>query len=128
MSMKTIWFIDKDTAPIEEYFTQQRAVRQAQYFQSKGFDVKVICSARVHNSTINHLEGINQKEVEQVYDDVPFFRSGRSGSHRYVRDQRASFAALCPVRGVLGTEYKHFVPIRDTILSFCPDLCPDLGT
>lgn len=72
MNMKTIWFIDKDTAPIEEYFTQQRAVRQAQYFQSKGFDVKVICSARVHNSTINHLEGINQKEAEQVYDDVPF--------------------------------------------------------
>ena len=39
--MKTIWFVDKDTAPIEEYFTQQRAVKQAQYFQAKGFNVKV---------------------------------------------------------------------------------------
>ena len=48
------------------------AVKQAQFFQSKGFDVKVICSARVHNSTINHLEGIGEKEVEQVYDNVPF--------------------------------------------------------
>ena len=70
--MKTIWFIDKDAAPIEEYFTQQRAVRQAQYFQRKGYNVKVICSARVHNSSINHLEGINEKEIEAIYDDVPF--------------------------------------------------------
>lgn len=70
--MKTIWFIDKDTAPIEEYFTQQRAVKQAQFFQNKGFNVKVICSARVHNSNIDHLAGIDQKEVEQVFDNVPF--------------------------------------------------------
>ena len=70
--MKTIWFIDKDTAPIEEYFTQQRAVKQAQFFQKKGFEVKVICSARVHNTTINHIEGIDKKEVEQICDGVPF--------------------------------------------------------
>lgn len=70
--MKTIWFIDKDTAPIEEYFTQQRAVRQAQYFQEKGYKVKVICSALVHNSSINHLEGCSEKEIEATYDDVPF--------------------------------------------------------
>lgn len=70
--MKTIWFVDKDTAPIEEYFTQQRAVRQAQYFQEKGYKVKVICSALVHNSSINHLEGSCEKEVEATYDDVPF--------------------------------------------------------
>ena len=70
--MKTIWFIDKDTAPIEEYFTQQRAVRQAQYFQEKGYKVKVICSALVHNSSINHLEGCNKREIEATYDNVPF--------------------------------------------------------
>lgn len=70
--MKTIWFVDKDTAPIEEYFTQQRAVRQAQYFQEKGYKVRVICSALVHNSTINHLEDSKEKDVEAIYDDVPF--------------------------------------------------------
>ena len=70
--MKTIWFIDKDTAPIEEYFTQQRAVRQAQYFQRLGFNVKVICSSLVHNSSINHLEGSDKKEIEAIYDEVPF--------------------------------------------------------
>ena len=69
---------------------------------------------------------INLREC--VYDDVPLFCSDRGGSHRYVRDQRAGYAALCPVRDVPGTEHKHFVPIRDTILSFCADLCPDLGT
>lgn len=70
--MKTIWFIDKDTAPIEEYFTQQRAVRQAQYFQRQGYNVKVVCSAQVHNSTINHLDGTEKKDLEAIYDDIPF--------------------------------------------------------
>lgn len=70
--MKTIWFVDKDTAPIEEYFTQQRAVRQAQYFQEKGYNVKIICSSLVHNSSINHLSGEKNKDKEEFFDGVPF--------------------------------------------------------
>lgn len=66
----SIWFINKDCAPIEEYGTHLRTVKQAQYFQSQGYDVKVVCSAKVHNRNINHLEkGIYK---EEIYDGVPF--------------------------------------------------------
>ena len=67
---KIIWFINKDCAPIEEYGTHLRTVKQAQYFQAKGYDVKVVCSARVHNSEINHVEQGDYKE--EVRDGVPF--------------------------------------------------------
>ena len=70
MSKGAIWFINKDCAPIEEYGTHLRTVKQAQYFQKKGYDVKVVCSAKVHNSVINHVEHGLYKE--DVYDGVPF--------------------------------------------------------
>lgn len=70
MNKGSIWFINKDCAPIEEYGTHLRTVKQAQYFQSQGYDVKVVCSAKVHNRNINHLEkGIYK---EEIYDGVPF--------------------------------------------------------
>ena len=65
-----IWFVNKDCAPIEEYGTHLRTVKQAQFFQSKGYDVKVVCSARVHNTTINHVCHGSYKE--EVCDGVPF--------------------------------------------------------
>ncbi len=67
---KTIWFINKDCAPIEEYGTHLRTVKQAQYFQAKGHDVKVVCSARVHNCDINHVNHGFYKE--EKCDGVPF--------------------------------------------------------
>lgn len=67
---KSIWFVNKDCAPIEEYGTHLRTVKQAQYFQNKGFQVKVVCSARVHNSEINHVEQGLYKE--ETFDGVPF--------------------------------------------------------
>ena len=66
----TIWFVNKDCAPIEEYGTHLRTVKQAQYFQEKGYDVKVIRSARVHNTNINHV--VRGKYKEEVRDGVPF--------------------------------------------------------
>lgn len=65
-----IWFINKDCAPIEEYGTHLRTVKQAQFFQSKGYEVKVLCSARVHNTIINHVEYGRYKE--ELRNGVPF--------------------------------------------------------
>lgn len=65
-----IWFVNKDCAPIEEYGTHMRTVKQAQYFQNKGYEVKVVCSARVHNSSVNHVE--DGQYVEEKHDGVPF--------------------------------------------------------
>lgn len=70
MSNNCIWFINKDCAPIEEYGTHLRTVKQAQYFQERGYNVKVVCSARVHNSDINHVDKGLYKE--EICDDVPF--------------------------------------------------------
>lgn len=70
MKKGSIWFINKDCAPIEEYGTHLRTVKQAQYFQNQGYDVKVVCSARVHNSDINHVEKSLYKE--ETRDGVPF--------------------------------------------------------
>ena len=67
---ESIWFVNKDCAPIEEYGTHIRTVKLAQYFQTKGYDVKVVCSARVHNSDINHIE--KGLYMEEVFDGVPF--------------------------------------------------------
>lgn len=70
MNKGSIWFINKDCAPIEEYGTHIRTVKQAQYFQERGYNVKVVCSARVHNSDINHVEKGLYKE--DIWDGVPF--------------------------------------------------------
>lgn len=68
----TIWFVNKDAAPIKEFATHLRTVKQAQYFQELGYQVKVICSSRVYNSTINHLEGCSEFYKEECHDGVPF--------------------------------------------------------
>ena len=69
---KVIWFVNKDSAPIEEYGTHLRTFKQAQYFQSKGFDVKILCSSLVHNTNINHLEGIKNFYKEEIHNDIHF--------------------------------------------------------
>ncbi len=67
--MATIWFVNKEAAPSKEFATHMRTLRQAKFFQDKGYDVKVFCSAVVHNSKIVHkFEGIWK---EEIHDDVP---------------------------------------------------------
>lgn len=66
---KTIWFINKDAAPIDVYATHLRTVKQAQYFQND-YSVKVICSANVHNKDINYVH--KGWYLEQNHDGVPF--------------------------------------------------------
>ena len=52
MKKKTIWFINKDAAPIEFYGTHLRTIKLAQYFQSEGYNVKLFCSSYVHNRNL----------------------------------------------------------------------------
>lgn len=64
-----IWFVNKEAAPSTEFATHMRTLRQAKYFQDKGYEVKVFCSAVVHNSKIVHkFKGIYK---EEIHDDVP---------------------------------------------------------
>lgn len=64
-----IWFVNKEAAPSKEFATHMRTLRQAKFFQDKGYDVKVFCSAVVHNSKIVHrFDGIWK---EEIHDDVP---------------------------------------------------------
>lgn len=66
---RRIWFVNKEAAPSSEFATHMRTLRQAKFFQDKGFEVKVFCSAVVHNSNIVHkFEGISK---EEIHDDVP---------------------------------------------------------
>lgn len=67
---KTIWFVNFHAAPIDEYYPQKRTAIQAQYFQNKGYEVKVFCSCHVHNSSITHK--CNGLYGEEVQDGVPF--------------------------------------------------------
>ena len=65
----TIWFVNKEAAPSKEFATHMRTLRQAKFFQDRGYDVKVFCSAVVHNSKIVHkFKGICH---EEIHDDVP---------------------------------------------------------
>lgn len=67
--MATIWFINKEAAPSKEFATHMRTLRQAKFFQDKGYDVKVFCSAVVHNSKIVHkFKGLCK---EEMHDEVP---------------------------------------------------------
>lgn len=55
---QTIWIINKDAAPTKEYATHIRSTREADFFQKCGYDVKIICGNRIHNSQIVHpVEG-----------------------------------------------------------------------
>ncbi len=68
-SKKTIWFVNKEAAPSSEFATHMRTLRQAKYFQDHGYEVKVFCSAVVHNTKIVHrFEGICH---EEFHDGVP---------------------------------------------------------
>ena len=68
--LKEIWFINKDCGPIEENGTFVRTVKQAQFFQNKGYSVKVVCADHIHNSKLVHKTkgGFNV----EVCDGVPF--------------------------------------------------------
>lgn len=67
--MATIWFVNKEAAPSKEFATHMRTLRQAKFFQDKGYGVKVFCSSVVHNSKIVHkFDGI---WMEEIHDEVP---------------------------------------------------------
>lgn len=67
---KVIWFVNKDAAPIDIYTTHLRTVKQAQYFQEEGYEVKLICSSNVHNKDVDYVE--KGWFSEQLHDNVPF--------------------------------------------------------
>lgn len=69
-SKKTIWFVNKDAAPIDVYATHLRTVKQAQYFQEQGYDVKLICSSNVHNKDVNYVQ--KGWFLEQKHDGISF--------------------------------------------------------
>ena len=77
MSSKgTIWLVNKEAAPSNEYATHMRTIRQAQYFQRKGYEVRLFCSAVVHNTKIVHrFEGTFKEEehdgVKMVFVKCP---------------------------------------------------------
>lgn len=64
-----IWLINKEAAPSNEYATHMRTIRQAQYFQRQGYDVKLFCSSVVHNTKIVHRFEGPYKEEE--HDGIP---------------------------------------------------------
>ena len=67
--MATIWFVNKEAAPSKEFATHMRTLRQAKFFQDRGYEVKVFCSSVVHNSKIVHkFKGIWK---EEIHDEVP---------------------------------------------------------
>ena len=51
---QTIWIINKDAAPTKEYATHIRSTREADFFQKCGYEVRIICGNRIHNSKIVH--------------------------------------------------------------------------
>ncbi len=77
---KEIWFINKDCGPIEENGTFVRTVKQAQFFQEKGYAVRVVCADHIHNSKLVHptSKGIG----EEVCDGVPFLFVKSIGYHK----------------------------------------------
>ncbi len=68
---KEIWFINKDCGPIEENGTFVRTVKLAQFFQNKGYSVKIVCADRIHNSDIVHTTQSGYSV--EIYNGVPFF-------------------------------------------------------
>lgn len=68
---KTIWFINKDAAPLEYYGTHLRTIKLAQYFQLEGYSVKLFCSSYVHNRNLC-LSGTVGTFEEKTYDNIPF--------------------------------------------------------
>lgn len=68
---KTIWFINRDAAPVEYYGTHLRTIKLAQYFQSEGYNVKLFCSSYVHNRNLC-LSDSKKAFEEKIYDDIPF--------------------------------------------------------
>lgn len=70
MDKGEIWFICKDAAPLSESGIFFRTLKQAQYFQSKGYSVKIICSDWVHNTSIQHKSDTFWKT--EIHDDVEY--------------------------------------------------------
>jgi len=74
-----IWLINKEAAPSNEYATHMRTIRQAQFFKRNGWDVKLFCSAVIHNTNIVHT--FSGPWHEEEHDGVPmvFVKSPQYG-------------------------------------------------
>jgi len=70
MSKGVIWIVNKDAAPTKEYATHIRSTREAAFFQSKGYEVKIICGNRIHNSQIVHP--VNGRYSIEEHDGVSY--------------------------------------------------------
>lgn len=89
-----MWFICKDAAPLSESGIFFRTLKQAQYFQSKGYTVKIICSDWVHNTQICHkTESFCKSEIHDNVEYI-FLKSlyyGNSGLKRLVSYVKYAF-------------------------------------
>lgn len=65
-----MWFICKDAAPLSESGIFFRTLKQAQYFQQKGYEVKIICSDWVHGTNICHTTKGSWKK--EIHDNVEY--------------------------------------------------------
>ena len=70
MDNKIIWIVNKDAAPTAEYATHIRSTREAAFFLSKGYEVKIICGNRVHNTNIVHP--VKGKYSVEIHDGVEY--------------------------------------------------------
>lgn len=79
LKKKTIWFVNKDAAPVEYYGAHLRTVKLAQFFQNEGYHVKLFCSSFIHNRNICLSDS---KEIfeEKIYDGIPFVLVNTGGS------------------------------------------------
>lgn len=66
----SVWVINKDAAPTSEYATHIRSTREAAFFKSRGYEVKIICGNRIHNSQIVHP--VNGRYSIEEHDGVPY--------------------------------------------------------
>lgn len=87
MNKDIIWFVCKDAAPLSESGIFFRTLKQAQYFQQKGYEVKIICSDWVHNTEICHeTNGLWKSEIHDNVEYV-FLKSlyyGKSNIKRLI--------------------------------------------
>lgn len=80
-----MWFICKDAAPLAESGMFFRTLKQAQFFQQNGYDVKIICSNWVHNTEICHkTQGLWKSEKHDNIEYI-FLKSMYYGNNNIKR-------------------------------------------
>lgn len=117
-----MWFICKDAAPLSESGIFFRTLKQAQYFQSKGYTVKIICSDWVHNTQICHkAESFLKSEIHDNVEYI-FLKSlyyGNSGLKRLVSYVKFAF----DIKKLLKVMPKPDVIIHTSRIPFDYHIC-----